>query len=175
MNMQDEWESEERIAAAADLPVLDAETRDELLASTSGIVRGRRRRRAGAQLAAVVLAFVSGMITMSAIRTPANPTQPSPQTSIAQTPVNTATEPIENEAAALFNDPEAFARVYDAASADERRILLKAAGDHALNERGDLREALSYYQQWLHETDPQVRTEFDGSDTWLLASLKQDQ
>ncbi len=174
MNMQDEWESEERIAAAANLPALDAGTRDELLASTSRIIRERRRWRAGAQLAAVVLAFVSGMITMSAIRTPANTTQPLPQTSIAQTPANTA-EPIENEAAALFNDPEAFARVYDAASEDERRNLLKAAGDHALNDRGDLREALSYYQQLLHETDPQVRTEFDGSDTWLLASLKQDQ
>ena len=55
-----------------------------------------------------------------------------------------------------------------------KRAELKAAGDYELDVNGDVRAALDYYQQWIQLANESMRSEYDQSDTWLLASLKRD-
>jgi len=166
-----EWESDEKLARAADLPGLDDALRAELLAATSRVVRARRYRRVALQFAAVALAFISGMLTMAQ--------WPSTSSSTSTSPTTMASEPAPNPgneesppAAPLFADPEALARAFDAASDEEKLRLLRGAGDYELNDRGDVRTALAYYDQWVRLADATARKQYDENDTWLLASLK---
>jgi len=175
MNDHHEWESDEALSAAANLPAFDAAKREELFAATTRVLRNRRSSRVVMQAAAIILAFVSGMVAMNQFRSPSAPTTgkiPATAgiTSAGGSPVKAAVDD-----SAILSDPEALARAYDAATPGERLSLLKRAGDYALNERGDLRDALDYYRQWLRLADPPTRSKFDGSDSWLLASLKHDQ
>lgn len=174
------WDSDEHLARAADLPGLDDHLHAALLASTTRVVRARRYRRATMQLAAVVLAFVSGMFTMaqlpSSTKSTPSTTSTTPYREIAAPPVETAPAeivPAATPSTPLFADPEALAKAYDAASPAERLALLRGAGDYELNDRGDVRGALAYYEQWVRLADTDTRTQYDENDTWLLASLKQ--
>lgn len=169
-----DWESEKQIAKAADLPPMDELFRAQLLDTTTRVVRARRHRRVALQIAAVALAFVSGMLTMAQWRAP-QPETGSANTAQTETTPDPGTPeiiPAATPSTPLFADPEALARAYDAASDDERLRLLRGAGDYELNTRGDVRTALAYYEQWVRHADVETRTRYDESDTWLLASLK---
>lgn len=173
-----EWESDEKLARAADLPGLDDALRAELLAATSRVVRARRYRRVALQCAAVALAFISGMLTMAQWN-PRNPTAPAVNTPTTFTEATPESEPTENNmvpaatpSTPLYADPEALAMAFDKADTQERLRLLRGAGDYELNDRGDVRNALAYYEQWVHLADQNTRTQYDENDTWLLASLK---
>lgn len=166
-----DWDSDDKLAAAANLPAMDELRREALLEATSRLVRARRRWRVAAQLAAIVLAFVSGMVVMSQLRGPI-PTTPKPNTAATFTPAPKESSPLAVPDTDLFDDPEAFARAFDAASRDEQLAMLRAAGDYELKQHEDVRTALAYYDQWVKLADKSQRTDYDGNDTWLLASLK---
>lgn len=173
-----EWDSDEKLARAADLPGLDDALRAELLEATSRVVRARRYRRVALQFAAVALAFISGMLTMaqwnmskpttSTTTVPATFTEAQPEVEPAENNMVPAATP----STPLYADPEALAMAFDKADAPERLRLLRSAGDYELNDRGDVRTALAYYEQWVHLADQNTRTQYDENDTWLLASLK---
>ena len=165
-----DWESDEHLAAAANLPVLDIVLRRDLLAATTRVIRVRKFQRIGLQAAAVVLVFVSGMLTMAQFRE--STALPAQQNPVANANVSSI-EPLP-PSPPIYADPEALARAYDAASHEERLRLLKGAGDYELNTRSDVRSALTFYEQWVHLADEPTRTKFDDSDTWLLASLKHE-
>lgn len=171
------WESDDQIAKAADLPPMDGLLRARLLETTTRAVRARRHRRMALQAAAVALAFVSGMLTMaqwtstkSASSTMSTASIPSTTTASesAPDPGNEESQP----ATPIYADPEALAMAFDKADTPERLRLLRGAGDYELNDRGDVRTALAYYEQWVRLADEPVRREFNESDSWLLASLK---
>jgi hypothetical protein len=170
-----EHDLEERLADEASIPGLDAGLRARLLDATTAHIRGRRRRSQLARVAAVALAFASGMAVMAGLR---NTPGPATTASSASDPPAVSqqaggeTEHFDGFEVTLFDDPEALAFAYDAADAPGRLRLVKAAGDYELNVRGDVRAALDYYRQWVRIADETTRTKYDESDTWLLASLK---
>lgn len=172
-----DWDSDEHLARAANLPHMGDLLHARLLEATTRVIRARRRRRVAMQIAAVVLAFVSGMLTMAQLPSASTKSTPStastaPALEVAADPVETETAPTE-PATPIYADPEALARAYDAASPEERLRLLRGAGDYELNDRGDVRSALAYYEQWVRLADDTARKQYNEEDTWLLASLKQ--
>lgn len=158
------------IARAADLPPLDPDARAAILSATTRHVRRRRYIRHMWQAAALIAAFISGAILMP--RAATSPTEPQ-QMAATENPIAPVLEPAPPETTLpIYNDPEAFAMVYDNATPGERLDLLKAAGDYALNVESDIRTAIDYYKLWIDLADEAARTQYNRNDTWLLASLK---
>jgi hypothetical protein len=171
-----DWDSDEHLARAADLPDMGDLVHTRLLETTTRVIRARRRRRVAMQLAAVILAFISGMLTMAQLPSPSTKSTPSTSSTTSTTIASEMpTDTIESDppATQIYADPEALARAYDAAAPEERLRLLRGAGDYELNDRGDVRSALAYYEQWVRLADDTARKQYNEEDTWLLASLKQ--
>ena len=142
-------------------------------------LRWRRRTRRAAIACAFVLVYAAGFGTTQflpeepsdvvrvATHEPAPPTEEAPPVVEAPAP---AAEPIT---AKLLLDPEALARRLYAAGPEERRQLLKQAGDCYLADRGDIKEAVQCYRRLLDLAPADEPMTVEKDDNWLLVSLKE--
>ena len=73
----------------------------------------------------------------------------------------------------LDEDPWVLRQQVATAPPKERILLLRRAGDVYLLNLGDREQALHCYQQVLELSSPREWAQFDPTDSWLLADLKQ--
>ncbi len=165
----------EYTAGAFDLPADVAALRERLLRDTLQVVRGHRRRKQALRTASWGLAYAAGVLSAwfglrhftsdAAPRETIAVQQPSPQekmTTVKQPPQKRVT-------------PEYLRAQVAGAQRAEQIELLRRAGDLYLNERNDLRSAVTCYQQVLELAETPEQLAVLPDDSWLLAELKNAQ
>jgi hypothetical protein len=131
--------------------------RQEVLARTTKVLRGRRRLSQLARLAGLAACFVAGLVTSHGLR-PTEPSAPSPVVARSAPPAVDATSALALEWEAIDHPDRAGA-------------LYRAAGDNYLAEDADPQAAVRCYGNALSAGSPQDLT-IDPSDSWLLMAIK---
>lgn len=166
-------------AGAFDLPDHVAALRERVLRETTQVVRGHRRRKRTLRVAGWGMAYAAGVLSAwfglrqltESPREAMTAQQTTPETKEAVA----RKEPSKTAAPQRRTTPEELRARVAGANRDEQIDLLRRAGDLYLNERNDLRSAVTCYQQVLELAETPEQLAVLPDDSWLLAELKQAQ
>lgn len=156
-----------------DVPDYHDDFRAEVFAGTLTVVRGRRRRRKILRCAVVALVYVGGLASGVFL----NNGDDGRQSLVLMEDKEDVTVDLPSNASSsvlgLDEDPWVLRQQVATALPKERILLLRRAGDVYLLNLGDIEQALHCYQQVLELSSPKEWAQFDPTDSWLLADLKQ--
>lgn len=166
----------EYAAGAFELPADVAALRKRLLRDTSHVVRGHRRRKQALRTAGWGLAYVAGVLSAwFGLRQFTSDATPNQAIAVQQPPSPPVKESNAKPPKQKRVTPEQLrARVAGASRTDQIEFL-RRAGDLYLNERNDLRSAVTCYQQVLELAETPEQLAVLPDDSWLLAELKNAQ
>jgi hypothetical protein len=159
-----------------DLPADLTALRSRLLRDTTHVVHGRRRRKKFLRMAGWGMAYAAGALSVwFALRPVTSVESPKEAIAVQQPPKAAPTTTKKQPALSRRVTPEELRARVAGAKRDEQIELLRRAGDLYLNERNDLRSAVTCYQQVLELAETPEQLAVLPDDSWLLAELKNSQ
>jgi len=166
------------------LPAPEPEYRAALLRQTAGAIRRRRAQRAMLQTAALIAAFLGGVLSTTLLPKDDNEVTelaqskleesnpiPSPDLPVSRVSASSIAATAPESQIALLSDPEALTLRYNQSNPEERSRLLRQAGDHYLYAESDIETAASLYRRYVSEMRENTAVLFVDPSNWLLSGI----
>jgi hypothetical protein len=148
-------------------PAADDELRRAVLRQTTGLIRGRRRRKRCILAAGLLACYLAGGLTVTFWHTGGTTQRPLsdlPTTAAVPRPPDVLRPPPPGPAGS--NGPQVAATKLDGYERWRR------AGDQDLRQSGDISQAVRHYARALVAASDEQRAIVPDRDNWLLMALK---